>query len=256
MFFIQGLQKITLLDYPEHVACTVFLGGCDFRCPFCHNSELVTGKGAAEPKVFFKDTDKQVILSAGPVMEDKDFFSFLDNRKGLLDGVAITGGEPCLRHGLPEFIAKIKDKGFKVKLDTNGNHPDVLRKLVHERLIDYVAVDIKNSPRKYAETSGLMGLDLDPIKESIYYLIKPGEGRDYVDYEFRTTVIEEYHKEEDFHEIGELIRGAKRYFLQPFVDREHVPNHNLTTPSLERLNVYRDIANSYVEYVAIRGIEV
>ena len=269
--FIQGLQKMTLLDYPEHVACTVFLGGCDFRCPFCHNFEFVTGKLSEEAKVF-RLNNNSVVLSAAPQINETDFFHFLDKRKGLLDGVAITGGEPCLRHNLPDFIAKIKDKGFLVKLDTNGNHPDMLAKLIREHLIDYVAMDIKNSPKKYAETVGLMALDLDPIKESIGILIKGIDSQNSaadateegsagldstasIDYEFRTTVVNEYHTEDDFIEIGELIREAKKYFLQPFVDREHVPNHSLTTPSIESLNTFRDIIAPYVDSAVIRGVE-
>ena len=247
--FIQGLQKMTLLDYPEHVACTVFLGWCDFRCPFCHNSELVTGPFGRKPGAL-NEGEPHLINGGSSDIDEAYFFDFLDKRKGLLDGVAITGGEPCLRNDLPEFIAKIKEKGFLVKLDTNGNHPEMLKLLMGQHLVDYVAMDIKNSPEKYAETSGLMGLDLDPIKESIDFLIG-GE----VDYEFRTTVMEGYHRAEDFHEIGKLIRGAKRYFIQPFVDREFVPDHSLTSPSMENLILFKNISAQYVELSEIRGIE-
>ena len=134
---IHGLQKMTLLDFPGKVACTVFLVGCDFRCQYCHNFELVDG-------------------TAAPIMEDEEFFAFLEKRKGILDGVCVTGGEPCLRGDLPDFIRKIKSLGFKVKLDTNGNHPDMVKELLEEELIDYVAMDIKNSPEKYSMTVGLL----------------------------------------------------------------------------------------------------
>ena len=249
---IQGLQKMTLLDYPGHVACTVFLGGCDFRCQFCHNYELVEGPDSRRPKEF---QNGEVVISSGHVILEKDFFAFLSTRKNLLDGVAITGGEPCLRHDLPDFIAKIREKGFKVKLDTNGNHPEMLRSLIDQRLINYVAVDIKNSPEKYTETVGLGALNLDYIRESIGLLINGTEKGRTVPYEFRTTVVNEYHEEKDFYGIGELIRGAKNYYLQPFVDRDTVPDRNLTSPSKEKLLKYREIASGFVENVEIRGLD-
>ena len=228
---IQGLQKMTLLDYPGRVACTVFLGGCDFRCPFCHNYELVEG-------------------SMPETVSEDEFFAFLDKRHGLLDGVAITGGEPCLRRDLPEFIAKIRDAGFSVKLDTNGNSPTMLRHLVDEGLVDYVAMDVKNSPAKYAETIGLREFDLGPICESIALLLQ-GD----VSYEFRTTVIREFHEAHDFEEIGELIKGAERYFLQPFADRETVPDRSLSAPDPDNLREFREIAARFVKHAEIRGID-
>ena len=226
---LHGLQKMTLLDFPGHVACTVFLGGCDFRCPFCHNFELVDGTAPA-------------------VMEDREFFSFLEKRHGLLDGVAITGGEPCLHPDLPAFIRKIREMGFGVKLDTNGDHPTLLRELLREGLVDYVAMDIKNSPSRYAETVGLESLDLTPVRESVRILM---EGA--ADYEFRTTVVDELHSEDDFRAIGEWIRGAKRYFLQPFTDRDTVPFEGFHAPSDERLHTYASIMREFVPATAIRG---
>ena len=224
---------MTLLDFPGHVACTVFLGGCDFRCQFCHNYELVEG-----------------VMPAA--MTEEEFFGFLDKRHGLLDGVAITGGEPCLRPDLPEFIKKINDAGYPVKLDTNGNHPDVLKKLLDEKLVAYVAMDIKNSPKKYAWTIGLdETFDLANVRESISLLLNSD-----IDYEFRTTVISQYHDENDFKEIGEWIRGAKNYFLQGFTDRDAVPDHSLTAPSPEDMIKYRDIAKEYVNFAAIRGVDI
>ena len=225
---------MTLLDFPGHVACTVFLGGCDFRCQFCHNYELVEGAMPA-------------------AMSEEEFFEFLDKRHGLLDGVAITGGEPCLRPDLPDFIKKINDAGFPVKLDTNGNHPDVLKKLLDENLVAYVAMDIKNSPSKYAETIGLDAetFNLDPVKESINLLLNSD-----IDYEFRTTVISQYHDENDFKEIGEWIRGAKNYFLQGFTDRDAVPDHSLTAPTPEDMVKYRDIVAPFVNFAAVRGVDI
>ena len=226
---IHGLQKMTLLDYPGHVACTVFLGGCDFRCPFCHNYELAVGKSPA-------------------LMDDKEFFSFLSKRKGLLDGVALTGGEPCLRPDLPEFLSSIREMGFAVKLDTNGSHPALLGKILDLGLADYVAMDIKNSPGKYALTAGLPSLDLAPVRESTALLLRSS-----IDYEFRTTVVDELHAEEDFEEIGQWIAGAKHYFLQPFTDREQVPFEGFHAPSAERLKRYEQIAQKYIRDVHIRG---
>ena len=158
---------MTLLDYPEHVACTVFLGGCDFRCPYCHNFELVNG-------------------TMPPVMDDEEFFSFLNKRKGLLDGVAITGGEPLLNKNLHDFIRRIRELGFSVKLDTNGNHPIQLKALLDEGLIDYVAMDIKNSLQYYGRSIGLESFDTSNIEESIRILMSGS-----VAYEFRTTVVKE-----------------------------------------------------------------
>ena len=228
---IHGLQKMTLLDFPGHVACTVFLGGCDFRCPFCHNYELAE-------------------LTAPAVLEEEDFFAFLKGRKGLLDGVGVTGGEPCLRPDLPAFLARIRDMGFKTKLDTNGAHPDVLRKVLDAGLADYVAMDIKNSPEKYARTAGLAGIDLAPVRESAAMLMA---GR--TDYEFRTTAVEELHTEADFEAIGRWIRGAERYFLQAFADRDSVPFAGLHAPSKEKMRAFADAARPWVPSVQLRGVD-
>ena len=222
---------MTLLDFPGHVACTVFLGGCDLRCPFCHNFELADG-------------------SAPAVMDDKELLKFLSRRQGLLDGVAITGGEPCLRPDLPELLKAVRDLGFKTKLDTNGFHPELLKRLLSEGLVDYTAVDIKNSAAKYAVTSGLQELDLRPLQETVSLLI----GGD-ADYEFRTTVVKEFHEASDFEEIGKLILGAKRYFLQCFTDRDSVPFEGLHAPSREELQSYADIARRYVPDTFIRGLD-
>ncbi len=227
---IHGLQKMTLLDYPENIACTVFLGGCDFRCPFCHNYELVDG-------------------SADPAMSDEDFFSFLNTRRGLLDGVAITGGEPLLRNEIASFARRIKDMGFKVKLDTNGYHPERLEELIKEELVDYVAMDIKNSLTKYGITTGIDNPDTTVITDSISLLMSAS-----VPYEFRTTVVNELHEENDFEEIGNTIRGAKAYYLQKFTERDTVPDKRLTSPSDQAMNNYLNIVKKYVPDSYLRGV--
>ena len=227
---IHGLQKLTLLDYPEHVACTIFLGGCDFRCPYCHNFELVDG-------------------TASPLMDEKELFSFLEKRKGLLDGVAITGGEPCLHPELPELIAAIRKMGYAVKLDTNGYHPDVLRALLSRNLLDYIAMDIKNSYEKYPATTGCPEIQTERIRESIQLLIG---GK--IPCEFRTTVVREFHEEKDFELIGLMIQGADRYYLQSFTDRETVPRKGLHSPSAEDLRTYASLVRPYVQTVEIRGV--
>lgn len=226
---IHGLQKMTLLDYPGKVACTVFLGGCDFRCPYCHNYELADG-------------------TAKPVMSDEELMAFLRKRQGLLDGVAVTGGEPCLHKELPELMRKIRALGFAVKLDTNGYHPAMLKYLLTEGLVDYTAMDIKNSPEKYALTCGTGRLDFSLIRESIRILMTSG-----ADFEFRTTVVKEFHAAEDFHAIGKLIAGPEKYYLQSFTDRDTVPYGNLSSPSEEELREYMDIVREYVPNVRLRG---
>ena len=228
---IQGLQKMTLLDYPGRVACTVFLGGCDFRCPFCHNFELVEGP-------------------MPQAIDEEEFFAFLDKRHGLLDGVAITGGEPCLRSDLPAFLERVRDAGFPVKLDTNGTHPQMLQHLIEDGLVSYVAMDVKNSPEKYAQTVGVPAIDLAPIRQSVELLLRGN-----VDYEFRTTVIREFHEGPDFERIGAWIRGARRYFLQPFTQRDTVPNQSLHAPRATELHAWKDIMARYVQQVEIRGLE-
>ena len=227
---IHGLQKMTLLDFPGRVACTVFLGGCDLRCPFCHNAELIDG-------------------TAKPVMDEKELLAFLEKRKGLLDGVAFTGGEPTLRTDLPDLLRKIKAMGYPVKLDTNGMHPDRLKALLDEGLLDYVAMDIKNSPQQYAHTCGLETMDLTPVRTSVNLLLNGS-----VDYEFRTTVVDELHALSDFEAIAQWIAGAKRYFLQAFTDRDTVVYENFHAPSQECMETYAAAVRKTVQEVALRGI--
>ena len=227
---IHGLQKMTLLDFPGKVACTVFLGGCDLRCPFCHNAELIDGTAPA-------------------VMEDEELLDFLKKRQGLLDGVAVTGGEPLLRgDDLMRLAEKIRELGYPLKLDTNGTHPERLRKFIDAGLVSYVAMDIKNSPERYAETCGLREMDLAPVRESVSLLM---EGR--TDYEFRTTTTAELHDAESFRKIGEWIRGAKRYYLQKFTDRDTVPFEGFHAPAEDEMQQYLAIARKYVPEAEIRG---
>ncbi|MBQ2054128.1 MAG: anaerobic ribonucleoside-triphosphate reductase activating protein [Eubacterium sp.] len=227
---IHGLQKMTLLDFPGKVACTVFLGGCDFRCPFCHNWDIL------DP-------------STPVIMEEDEFYKFLDKREGLLDGVAITGGEPLLRTGMADFIKGIKSRGFLVKLDTNGNHPDRLKELVSEGLIDYVAVDVKNNKERYGETVGIPMLDISKIEETISFLL---EGN--VPYEFRTTVLRQFHDADSFKGIAEWIEGAEHYFIQSFVDRETVPFSGLEAYSPEELEEFKKLVEPHVKHIDIRGV--
>ena len=227
---IHGIMKMSLLDFPGYVAATVFLGGCDMRCPFCHNFEL---------------TD----YNAPAIWEEADLFKFLDTRKRLLDGVAFTGGEPLLRKDLPEVIRKIREMGFKIKLDTNGNHPEKLIALVEEGLLDYVAMDIKNSPEKYPLTCGVPDFSMDNVRRSVDFLLS---GK--VPYEFRTTVVKNYHTREDMENIGKWISGADKYFLQGFVERDTVPVEGLSACSEEQMKVFLDIVKPYVKEAGLRGI--
>ena len=225
---IYGLQKMTLLDFPGRIACTVFLSGCDMRCPFCHNSELAEGK-------------------ASPVMEAEELLSFLAKRRGMLEGVAVTGGEPLLREENLELLRQIREAGYPVKLDTNGTHPERLRRVLEEGLAQYVAMDIKNSPEKYAETAGLPGLSLAPVRESVALLMGSGTA-----YEFRTTVVAELHDDESIRMIGEWIHGAERYYLQKFTDRETVPFEGFHAPAEETLNRWVEMLRPHVKELGRR----
>ena len=232
---ISGLQKMTLLDFPGKVACTVFFHGCNYRCPFCHNSELLEGRGEE-------------------LMTEEAFFKFLASRQGLLEGVCVSGGEPTLYKELPAFLAKIKELGFGVKLDTNGSRPEILKSLVEQGLVDYVAVDAKNGPASYAQTVGTERFDMAALEESLRFLI---EGN--VDYELRTTLVEPLHTEESIAEMGKwlasLVPGKKpkRLFLQSFVDRDTVIFSGLSAPEEEKVERYAKILTEFVETVTIRN---
>lgn len=222
---------MTLLDFPGKVACTVFTGGCNFRCPFCHNALLVTK------------------LPEKPDYSEDEILSFLEKRTGLLDGVAITGGEPLLNPDIADFIRKIRSMGYAVKLDTNGSFPERLKAIAGEGLVDYVAMDIKNRKEKYAETIGLNNLDLSKIEESVEFL-KSGA----VDYEFRTTVVEQFHTVEDIRAAAEWISGAKRYFLQNFVDSGELICEEVSGVDKETMLKMKSAAADFVPQTEIRGI--
>ena len=224
---IAGLQKTTLLDYPGKVACTVFLSGCNFRCPFCQNAEILDGSVSD--------------------MTEEEFFAFLGKRRGLLDGVCVSGGEPLVHADAADFIYKIKSLGFAVKLDTNGAFPETLQALCRQKLVDCVAMDIKNSPERYEKTAGAK-VDTDKIRESAAFLMQGG-----ADYEFRTTVVKELHRPEDMLRIGSWLKGAKRYFLQNFRDGETVLRRGLTPLAEEELQAYKRLLLPYIPSVRIRG---
>ena len=227
---ILGLNKTTLLDYPEHVAATVFTGGCNFRCPFCHNMDLVLGE-------------------VEPALSTEDFFAFLEKRKGILDGVCITGGEPTLQKDLPDFVRGIRDKGYLVKLDTNGYRPKVLEELLRENLLDYVAMDIKSSVENYPRVTGMADLDVTGIQESVSLLKSAG-----IPYEFRTTVVKGLHRIDEFDEIGRWLQGAEAYFLQAFRENEKVPDKSLSSFSEAEMREMKQLAERYIERVELRGI--
>ena len=232
---ISGLQKMTLLDYPGKVACTIFLFGCNYRCPFCHNAELLEGK-------------------AEPLMTKEEFLSFLSKRTGLLDAVCISGGEPTLSAGLKELMADIKALGFSVKLDTNGSRPAVLKELVEAGLVDYVAMDIKNGPSRYAETCGLPKVDLAAIEESAAFLMSGA-----VDSEFRTTVVDPLHDEDSILEMGRWLhkiagdKPVKKIFLQPFVDRDTVVFSGLSAPNPAQMAAFVELLKPFALEINVRG---
>ena len=229
---IKGLQKTTLLDYPEKLACTVFTGGCNFRCPFCHNASLVLRPS---------DVDE---------ISEESFFSYINKRKGLLDGVCITGGEPLLNKDIEDFISRIKSLGFLVKLDTNGAFPDRLEALLDKGLVDYVAMDVKNSPAKYAITAGLEDkLDLSLIERSIKIIMNKAP-----DYEFRTTVVRELHTEEDIEEISKWLVGTRRYFLQKYVDSGDILLEGYSAYDDAQMQTLHTISCKHIPNTILRGV--
>ena len=221
---IHGLQKLTLLDFPGHIACTVFTGGCNFRCPFCHNAGLVLAPEKA------------------PLIPEDDFFAFLESRKGRLEGVAITGGEPTIQKDLPEFIRAVRAKGFAVKLDSNGQNPDMLEALLKEGLLNYVAMDIKNSRERYGETIGLPGFQTDKVEQSVKLLMESG-----IDYEFRTTLMAELHDDASMEAIGQWIKGCKAYYLQSYRDSDEIlAPGRYSAPDKQTVERFREILLPYV----------
>lgn len=230
---ITGIQKLTLLDYPGTVACTVFTAGCNFRCPFCHNAMLVL------PEQITPDC-----------LTDDEVFDFLRKRRGVLDGVAVTGGEPLLHKDMPEFLARVKELGYKIKLDTNGSNPELLRTIVEAKLVDRVAMDIKNAPELYAETIGFERFELAPVEESKELLLSGC-----VDYEFRTTVVKGIHTKEGLVSAAKWITGAKEYYLQQFKDSGNlVLGEGLSAYDEKQMHALADAVREYVPTVEVRGV--
>ena len=231
---IHGLEKLSLVDYDGVVAATVFTGGCNFRCPFCHNGVLV------------KNTK-----SLG-VIPEKEIFDYLLKRKGIIEGVCISGGEPTLNSDLPEFCEKIKKLGLKVKLDSNGTNPDMIKTLAENKLIDYVAMDIKNDRQNYAKIIGLDSFDTKKIEKNVDFLIN---GK--VDYEFRTTLIYEFHKIDNIIAIGEWIQGAEKYFLQKFKNGDNcLDAKSLTEVPEKQAFDFLNAVSQFVKHVKLRGYDL
>lgn len=226
---IFGFQKMTLLDFPGRVACTVFTGGCNFRCPFCHNASLVTHIDGEE-------------------ITTEEILSYLNKRKGLLDGVCVTGGEPLLQTDLADFLRAVKEMGYAIKLDTNGAYPEKLKALLEEHLVDYVAMDIKNSKEKYALTCGV-AVDMQKIEQSVELL---KEGR--VEYEFRTTLVKELHETEDIMSMAKWLSGTRYWYLQNFVDSGDLIGKNLSAHSEAWVKNAQSLAGQVIEGVKVRGL--
>lgn len=227
---IGGLTNLTLLDYPEKVACTVFTIGCNFRCPFCHNNSLVCGNGGAQ-------------------MSQVEVLRFLQKRRNVLEGMCLTGGEPLIQNGVEEFLTAVKALGYAVKLDTNGSRPERLKALVEAGLVDYVAMDVKNGKDKYAVTAGCAAEDLERIAQSVDYLKSC-----VVDYEFRTTVTGNLHDEQSVESMAQWLAGAKRYYLQMFVNSGDLIDPNTTGCDEATMRRYLEIVQQYVPNAELRGI--
>lgn len=228
---ICGLQKLAMVDYPGKLAATVFTGGCDLRCPFCHNAPLVTRLDEAER------------------WEEDDVLSFLKSRRGLLDGVVLSGGEPLLQPDALTFLQKVRDLGFSVKLDTNGCHPDALAAVLQAGVVDYVAMDIKNALDKYPQTVGIPSFDTAPVEESVRLLQASP-----VAYEFRTTVVREFHTAEDFLSIGAWLNGSPQYFLQSFVDSGNLVGTGCHAVETVELQGFADLLKPFFGQVSLRGV--
>lgn len=229
---ICGIQKTTLLDYPGHVAATIFLGGCNFRCPFCHNKDLLDG-------------------DAKEIYSKKELLSFLKNRSSILEGICITGGEPTLfPDELEAMIREIRSYGYRIKLDTNGYKPGVLKRLCQEHLLDYVAMDIKSCRECYPLTAGIRSLEVNGIEESAAYLMNGN-----VPYEFRTTVVRELHSGDNFYKIGTWLKGCSAYFLQSYVESESVLHPGFTSYSKKELLSFTDILKQNIDRVELRGVD-
>lgn len=229
---IHGFNKTTLLDYPGHLASTIFLGGCNFRCPFCHNASLVLAPAEQ------------------PIIPEEEIFNTLIKRKGILEGVCITGGEPTIYPGLKNFIKKIKDLGLLVKLDTNGNNPDIIKDLITTHSIDYIAMDIKNSKENYGLSVGIKSFDVSRVSESVSILLSSN-----IDYEFRTTIVKELHTKEDIISIGKWIQSAGNYYLQPYKDSGDIICPGFSSYTKNELIEFKELLLPYIHNVGIRGID-
>ena len=227
---LKGLQKLTLLDFPGKMAATVFAGGCNFRCPFCHNASLVI------PEKF------------GENLPTEEFFSFLDKRRGILEGICVSGGEPTLYPDLADFVKKIKEKGFLVKLDTNGTCPEMLESLIEKGLVDYVAMDIKSSKEGYGSAVGIDNYNTAKIEKSVEILKKCK-----VDFEFRTTVVRELHSKEDFEAIGKWLAGDSKIFLQTFIDSGDLIGSGYSAYGDGDMRGFVDILKKYMPNAALRN---
>lgn len=226
---IAGYEKLSVQDYPNHISCIIFTQGCNLKCPFCQNSTLIP-------------------LNSEGLIEEDEVLAYLNLRKKILDGVTISGGEPTLQKDLKEFIGKVKETGLDIKLDTNGINYNLLRELVEEKMIDYVAMDIKNSLSKYEKTSGVQNINMENILKSIE-LLKQNK----IDYEFRTTIINEYHTLEDILQIIELV-GNSKYYLQNFKNSSCVLDKSLTEVPEEKLKLWNEKLKRYPN-VSIRGMD-
>ena len=230
--YLCGLQKLSMVDYPGKLAATVFTGGCNLRCPFCHNALLVTR------------------LAETPELSEEDVLSFLQRRRGLLDGVVLSGGEPLLQPDAADFLRKVRDMGFAVKLDTNGCFPERLTAILEAGLVDYVAMDIKNCREKYPQTVGVPGFDTATVEESVRLLARSG-----VDHEFRTTFVRELHTAADVEAMGRWLQGAPRYYLQNFADSGNLIREGWHGFTALELQGFADIARPYFKQVELRGVD-
>ena len=242
---IGGLQKFSLLDYPEKVSAIVFTQGCNFRCQFCYNPMLVWPTEVGKSK-YAQATEQQKVH---PKIKEDDLFVFLESRAGKLDAVVITGGEPCLQKGLPEFIKKIKKLGFLVKLDTNGSYPEILAKLIKEKLVDYIAMDLKAPAEKYKEVAGLKA-DFNNIKKSVKMIRQSG-----LPYEFRTTVVPGFLNKDDIGEMGKILKGADKWYLQGFKSGADLVNQNLKGKvpyNSRQMQEMAEVGREYVKKCEVR----
>lgn len=227
---IQGLQKLTLLDYPRHIACTVFLHGCNLRCPFCHNAPLVTGR-------------------AENAVSREELGRFLEKRKGVLQGVCVTGGEPTAQNGIIEFLQYLKSFGYKVKLDTNGFFSEKIEEIISLGLADYIAMDIKSSKENYSIASGVLSADINALEKSISIVKSSG-----IDYEFRTTAVKGLHSEADFSDIGKWLGEVKNYYIQRFENSVDLISQGFTAFSREEMTALLDTVKAYIPNAELRGI--